>query len=63
VRAVTVPVCVGLMASALDSPDMTRAVLAALEGGASGVSLFALDTMTEDRWMGAQVALVGQRPE
>jgi hypothetical protein len=63
VRAVSVPVCVGLMASALPPPDMTRAVLAALEGGASGVSLFALDTMTEEQWMDAQIALVGPRPE
>ena len=61
--AVTVPVCAGLQASALGFSDMARAVRGALDGGVSGVALHSLEAMTEERWMGLQVVVVGQRPD
>jgi uncharacterized lipoprotein YddW (UPF0748 family) len=63
VAAVDVPVCVGLQAGAFDLSGMAKAVRAALEGGASGVALHALDTLTEERWMGMQLVIIGQRPD
>jgi uncharacterized lipoprotein YddW (UPF0748 family) len=61
--AVTVPVCAGLDVSSLSFPDLARAVRGALDSGASGVSLFSLDNMTEETWMGLQIVVVGQRPD
>jgi uncharacterized lipoprotein YddW (UPF0748 family) len=61
VSAVNVPVCAGLFAGPLDFPEMAKAVRAALEGGASGVCLFSLKGMTEEKWMGLQVVIIGQR--
>jgi hypothetical protein len=63
VAAVTVPVCAGLLVAPLGFSDLAKAVRAALEGGASGVSLSALDAMTEEKWMGLQVVIIGQRPD
>jgi len=61
--AVSVPVCIGLDVQSLSFPDLARAVRAALDGGASGVSLHSLDAMTEEKWMGLQIVVVGQRPD
>jgi uncharacterized lipoprotein YddW (UPF0748 family) len=61
--AVTVPVCAGLDVTSLSFPDLAKAVRGALDGGASGVSLFSLDSMTEEKWMGLQIVVVGQRPD
>jgi uncharacterized lipoprotein YddW (UPF0748 family) len=63
VAAVDVPVCVGLFAPALEYADMAKAVRGALDAGAGGVSLFSLASMTEEKWMGLQVVVVGQRPD
>jgi uncharacterized lipoprotein YddW (UPF0748 family) len=61
--AVGVPVCAGLDVASLSFPDLAKAVRGALDSGASGVSLFSLDSMTEEKWMGLQIVVVGQRPD
>jgi uncharacterized lipoprotein YddW (UPF0748 family) len=61
--SVTVPVCAGLSVANLAFPHVAKAVRAALDAGASGVALRSLDAMTEDRWMGMQVVVIGQRPD
>ena len=47
----------------MNKPDLARAVRAALDGGASGISLHSLDAMTEEKWMGLQIVVAGQRPD
>jgi hypothetical protein len=62
-KAATVPVCAGLSVASLDFGSTARAVRAALDGGVSGVCLHSLRDMTEERWMGLQIVVVGQRPD
>jgi len=50
VRTVTVPVYSGLFVSPLSDADLTRTVRMAIDGGASGVSIFDAGAMTPARW-------------
>ncbi|TAK18662.1 MAG: Tat pathway signal protein [Acidobacteria bacterium] len=50
VRTVNVPVYSGLYVEPLSDADFTRTIRAALDGGASGVSIFDAGAMTAARW-------------
>jgi len=49
-RTVTAPVYSGLFIGPLSDADFTRTIHMALDGGASGVSLFDAGAMTPERW-------------
>jgi hypothetical protein len=49
-RTVAAPVYSGLFIGPLSDADFTRTIRMALDGGASGVSLFDAGAMTPERW-------------
>ena len=50
VKTVKAPVYSGLFISPLNAAEFTRTIDMALEGGASGVSIFDAGAMTTERW-------------
>jgi hypothetical protein len=54
VAAVTVPVYSGLYVPDMDAAGVRGVVRASMDGGASGVSLFSYDAMTDEKWKAFQ---------